>query len=170
MTEGLIDTIQAFITNPTRPELALAAILNLVKELGIQALDITEDLIMAIIDGIVAAIHLLKQVLNAEIRIPLISALLELIGAGNLSIINVMTILVAIPTTVVSKLMFGEHPFAGLDVPQLAEPKDKPAETAALVQRNLITTRKEMRTNQKAQLAERIAQFEQEIEGLEKRD
>ena len=139
MTEGLIDTIQAFITNPTRPELALAAILNLVKELGIQALDITEDLIMAIIDGIVAAIHLFKQVLNAEIRIPLISALFELIGAGNLSIINVMTILVAIPTTVVSKLMFGEHPFAGLDVPQLAEPKDKPAETAALVQRNLIT-------------------------------
>ena len=34
------------------------------------------------------------------------------------------------------------------------------------VQRNLIVTRKEMRTNQKAQLAERISQFLKEIEGL----
>ena len=36
------------------------------------------------------------------------------------------------------------------------------------VQRNLIITRKEMRTNQKAQLAQRIAQFDKEIEGLKK--
>ena len=95
--------------------------LSLIKELSIQTLDITEDLIMAVLDSIVAAIKLFQSLLNATIRIPLISELFKLIGAGELSIINVMTILVAIPTTVVSKLMFGERPFAGLDVPQISE-------------------------------------------------
>lgn len=36
------------------------------------------------------------------------------------------------------------------------------------VQRDLIVTRKEMRTNQKAQLRQRIAQYQREIEGLER--
>jgi hypothetical protein len=123
MTTGLVDTIEAVINNPTRPELALATMLSLVKELSIQTLDITEDLMMAVLDAIVAAIKLFQSLLNATIRIPLISALFKLIGAGELSIINVITILVAIPTTVVSKLMFGERPFVGLDVPQISAPQ-----------------------------------------------
>lgn len=121
MTEGLVDTIEAFIKNPTRPELALATILNLVKELGIQALDIAEDLILAVLDTVVAGIKIFQDTLNAEINIPLISALFKLIGAGKLSIINLITILVAIPTTVTSKLIFGERPFKSAAVPKLVE-------------------------------------------------
>ncbi len=132
MTEGLVNTIEAVVKNPTRPELALAIVLELVKELGIQALDITEDLTLAVLDAIVAAIKLFQNALNAEIKIPLISALFELIGAGKLSIINVMTVLVAIPTTVISKLMFGERPFNNIDVPQLAEPVAVEQDTPAL--------------------------------------
>ncbi len=135
MTEGMVNTIQAVIENPTRPELALATMLELVKELSIQALDITEDLILAILDAIVAAVKLFQDTLNAEIRIPFISSLFELIGAGKLSIINVMTILVAIPTTVVSKLMFGERPFNNVDVPKLVESDEAPA------LRNVVSSR-----------------------------
>lgn len=127
MTEGMINTIKAVIKNPSRPELAIATLLELLKTLSIEALDIAEDHIMAILDAIVAAIKLFQHTLNAEIRIPLISSLFKLIGAGELSIINVMTILVAIPTTVVSKLMFGERPFKKVDVPSLNTTDEAPA-------------------------------------------
>lgn len=53
------------------------------------------------------------------------------------------------------------------DIKALAGSSEK-LQAVESVQRNLIMTRKEMRTNQKAQLVERIAQFEQEIEGLKK--
>ncbi len=138
LTEGLIETIESFITNPSRPELALAVVLNLVKEVSIQALDIMEDLMMVLLDAVIAGINILQEILNKEVKIPLISALFKLIGAGELSIINLVTILVAIPTTVVSKLMFKERPFADLDVPAIADTNTSTiAETefsAALVQ------------------------------------
>ncbi|MFC3120478.1 LamG-like jellyroll fold domain-containing protein [Agaribacter flavus] len=121
VTDGLVDTLTTFIKNPTKPELVLATLLNLLKEITVQALDITEDLVLAILDAVVAAIELIKVSLNTEIKIPFVSALFELIGAGKLSVMNLLTILVAIPTTVVSKLLFGERPFKNVAEPNLSK-------------------------------------------------
>jgi len=121
--DGLIETIETFVANPRRPELVLVEILATFRDVGIQLLDIGENVIHGILDLVVAAIDLLQDALNAEIRIPLISDLFELLGAGKLTILNLVSVLLAIPVTVVAKLMTGRAPFqnaAPLEFPQQA--------------------------------------------------
>ena len=119
--EGLVETIEALITNPLRPELALAEILEACKEVSIQILDFAENVVLGVLDLVVAVIDLLQDVLNTEIQIPLISNLFELLGAGKLTILNLASLLVAVPATVLSKLIFGEAPFQDLAPPEISE-------------------------------------------------
>lgn len=132
--DGMFDTVKALIANPKRPELALAEILDTFRDVGIKALDFGENIVHAFLDLVVTAIRLLRDVLNLEIRIPLISDLFELLGAGKLTILNVTTVLVAIPVTVVSKLMFGEAPFQDTEpeFPKVAEITAQRADVVAL--------------------------------------
>jgi hypothetical protein len=133
--EGLIDTIEAFIANPSRPELALVEILETIRDVGVKVLDLGEELILGLLDVIVAVIRLLQALLNAEIRIPLISELFKLLGAGKLTILNLASVLLAIPTTIIHKLMFGEAPFRDVLPPDLSG-QDAAGQSIVSVQRS----------------------------------
>jgi hypothetical protein len=147
--EGLVETIEAFVANPRRPELALVEILATFRDVGIQVLDIGENVIHGFLDLVVAAIDLLQDALNAEIRIPLISDLFELLGAGKLTILNLASLLLAIPVTVVAKLMTGKAPFqnaAPLEFPQQAVIAGQRSVVAAVNERqiDIVDTRQKI--------------------------
>ncbi|MBI5931940.1 MAG: hypothetical protein HY862_21710 [Chloroflexi bacterium] len=119
--DGLFETVETLISNPRHPELALVQILVTIRDVGIQALDLAEDVVLAFLDIVIAAIDLLKDILNAEIRIPLISDLFELIGGGKLTLLNLASLLLAVPMTVVAKLFFGEKPFKDVSLPEFPQ-------------------------------------------------
>ncbi len=123
--EGLFETIEALVANPRRPELALVEILATFRDVGMQLLDIGENVIHGFLDLVVAVIDLLQDALNTEIRIPFISDLFKLLGAGKLTILNLFSLLLAIPITVIAKLMTGRAPF------QNAAPLEFPQQNAA---------------------------------------
>ncbi|MEM7799874.1 MAG: LamG domain-containing protein, partial [Chloroflexota bacterium] len=115
--EILSEVVEALITNPTQPEQILVGILDAIRTVSSELLETGEEVALTILDFIVEAINGLKNTLNAEIKIPLISALFELIGAGKLTLLNLTTILVAIPATIISKLLFNEAPFKNVSQP-----------------------------------------------------
>lgn len=127
--DGLMETIDTLIKNPTRPELLLVELLEAFKEISREVLGFAEDLILGMLDLVVAVIDLLKDFLNVEIRIPFISQLFGLIGAGKLSLLNLGALLVAVPATVVSKLLFGETPLPDFEFPEM--PKEAEVARAA---------------------------------------
>ena len=73
------------------PELALIELLDSVRDVGIKLLDAGENIILAFLDLVVTAIRLFQDALNAEIRIPFISDLFKLLGAGKLTILNLLS-------------------------------------------------------------------------------
>ncbi|MEM6436253.1 MAG: hypothetical protein AAF773_20745, partial [Cyanobacteria bacterium P01_D01_bin.115] len=115
--EGLTEAITALVTNPLKPQLALIAIIEALRDVVIQFLDLIETLLHGFLDLMGAAVQQLKDLINAPINIPFVSALFKLLGAGDLTILNVTTLLLAIPITVISKLAFGKKPFQGTATP-----------------------------------------------------
>lgn len=115
--EGLTEAITALVTNPLKPQLALIAIIEALRDVVIQFLDLIETLLHGFLDLMGEAVQQLKDLINAPINIPFISALFKLLGAGDLTILNVTTLLLAIPITVISKLAFGKKPFQGTATP-----------------------------------------------------
>ncbi|MGB7312270.1 MAG: LamG-like jellyroll fold domain-containing protein [Nodosilinea sp.] len=109
--EGLGETIATLITNPLKPQLAVVVLVETLRDVVIQMMEAVENLALGFLDAIAAAVKQLKNLLNAEIKIPFISDLFKLIGGGKLTLLNLTGLLLAIPVTVVSKLIFGETPF-----------------------------------------------------------
>ncbi|NEZ66433.1 hypothetical protein D0962_27355 [Leptolyngbyaceae cyanobacterium CCMR0082] len=120
MFDGLIGTVETIIANPNRPELALATVIDTFRDVGIGTLDLGEDIIFIFLDIVVAAIELFQDLLNAEIRIPLVSALFKMLGAGKLTILNLTSLLVSIPATVMTKLMFGKVSLGDVPEPEFS--------------------------------------------------
>jgi hypothetical protein len=112
LSEGVFDSIQTLIANPREPEAALIVIIEALRDAIIQSLDAVENVALGLLDVVGAAIDLFKGLLNAEIRIPFISDLLDFIGVGKLTVLNLATIVLAIPVTITAKLVTGEHLFA----------------------------------------------------------
>jgi len=112
LSEGVFDSIQALIANPREPEVALIIIIEALRDAIIQSLDAVENVALSLLDVVGLAIDLFQGFLNAEIRIPFISDLLDFIGVGKLTVLNLATIILAIPVTVTAKLVTGEHLFA----------------------------------------------------------
>jgi hypothetical protein len=112
LSEGVFDSIQALIANPREPEVALIIIIEALRDAIIQSLDAVENVALSLLDVVSLAIDLFQGFLNAEIRIPFISDLLDFIGIGKLTVLNLATIILAIPVTVTAKLVTGEHLFA----------------------------------------------------------
>jgi|GEM_PF-3165846 len=130
--EGLGETIAALIANPRQPQLALVAILETLRDVVIQSLDVVENVALGFLDVVGEAIELFKNLMNGEIHIPFISNLFELLGAGKLTPLNLATLLLAIPATVVSKVAFNERPFQGALPPDfLTQTEARPAATVA---------------------------------------
>ncbi|MEM0979389.1 MAG: LamG domain-containing protein [Cyanobacteria bacterium P01_H01_bin.58] len=109
--ELLDETIATIIANPLKPQLAVIVVVETLRDVVMQMMEAIENLVLGFLDAIAEAVEQLKKLLNAEIKIPFISDLFRLIGAGKLTLLNLTGLLLAIPVTVVSKLIFGETPF-----------------------------------------------------------
>jgi len=128
LSEGVFDSIQALIANPREPEAALIIIIEALRDAVMQSLEAVENMALGLLDIVSLAIDLFKDLLNKEIRIPFISDLLDLIGVGKLTVLNLATIVLAIPVTVTAKLVTGKHLFTrNTPLPfDLPNPADKP--------------------------------------------
>jgi hypothetical protein len=92
----------------------LIVIIDAFRDVIIQLLEAGEDITLGLLSVIEEAIKLFQELLNGEIKIPFISDLFELLGAGKLTILNLSTLMLAIPVTVVHKIAFNEAPFRGV--------------------------------------------------------
>ena len=118
ISEGVLDSIQALIKNPRQPEVALIVMIEAFRDAIIQSLEAIENVTLGLLDIVGAAIDLFQELLNAEIRIPFISDLLDFIGVGKLTVLNLATMVLAIPVTVTAKLVTGQNLFTnGTPVP-----------------------------------------------------
>ncbi|MGD1949540.1 MAG: hypothetical protein ACFB14_07820 [Leptolyngbyaceae cyanobacterium] len=109
--EVLDETIATIIANPLKPQLAVIVVVETLRDVVMQMMEAIENLVLGFLDAISEAIEQLKNLLNTEIKIPFISDLFRLIGAGKLTLLNLTGLLLAIPVTVVSKLIFGKATF-----------------------------------------------------------
>ncbi|MGF1459028.1 MAG: hypothetical protein ACFBSG_08375 [Leptolyngbyaceae cyanobacterium] len=109
--EGLGEIIATLIANPLKPQLALIVLFETFRDVVIQMLEAIENLILGFLDVIAEAVEQLQKLLNAEIKIPFISDLFKLIGAGKLTLLNLAGLLMAIPVTVIAKIVTGRAPF-----------------------------------------------------------
>lgn len=116
--EGLGETITTLIRNPYRPQLALVAILKMVRDVMDEFLKLIEETAIDFLNIIELLMKKIRELITTEINIPFITALFRKIGAGKLTALNFSTLLMAIPITVFSKLVFGKKPFEG--TPKLA--------------------------------------------------
>ncbi len=116
--EGLGETIATLIRNPYRPQLVLVAILKMVRDMMDEFLKLIEESAIDFLNIIEFLIKKIRELITTEINIPFITALFRKIGAGKLNALNLSTLLIAIPVTVFSKLVFRKKPFE--DTPKLA--------------------------------------------------
>ena len=140
MFDGLIGTVETLIANPRRPELALATLIDTFRDVGIGVLDLGEDIIFTFLDIIVAAIELFQDLLNTEIRIPLVSDLFKMLGAGKLTILNLTSLLASIPATVTIKLMFGKIPLQNVPEPEFPTQQAASEKQLLSAQSNIVTS------------------------------
>jgi hypothetical protein len=117
VSEGLFESIKALIENPNRPELALSELIEALHDAVILLLESAANVVLGVLDLIIGGIELIKDLLNTEISIPLIADLFDLLGAGKLTILNLSSLLLAIPVTAVAKLATGETLFTGGALP-----------------------------------------------------
>nr|WP_321399117.1 LamG-like jellyroll fold domain-containing protein [uncultured Desulfobacter sp.] len=118
--EGLTGTIETLVANPRRPQLALIDIIETLKDAVIASIDFLEDIALGLLEAVVEAIDHFKKLINGEIDIPFISDLLRLIGIGKLAPLNLATLILAIPVTVISKIAYNERPFKDGAVPDFS--------------------------------------------------
>ena len=110
--QELGEVFARLIQNPYRPQLALVTLLKMVKDLMDNLLGVVEGIALNFLDIVSRAVEEFRKVITAEINIPFVKELFEYIGGGKLSLLNVASLLLAIPATVTSKLFFeGELPF-----------------------------------------------------------
>ena len=121
LSEGVIESLAALAKNPKQPELVLITLIETFRDVIIQLLDSAEQLVLGLLDVVARVFEGIKTVLNTEIKIPFISELFKLIGAGKLTILNLSSLFLAIPVTVIGKIATGEHLFRNVEaVPQLS--------------------------------------------------
>jgi uncharacterized protein YgiM (DUF1202 family) len=112
--EGLIDVIGALVQHLDEPLYAVAVLLNKLRNLVAGLLDIGENIVLGLLDLVTYLIEQFKKMISANIRIPFLSDLLEWLGLeGSLgfSLLDAITLILAVPITVVSKAILGEAPF-----------------------------------------------------------
>jgi phage-related protein len=83
---------------------SFAAILGIVRDLVVgflQLVDAVIENILAVIPKILTAI---SDMITAEINVPIISELFSAIGAGQLSMLNLVALVAAIPATIIGKV------------------------------------------------------------------
>ncbi len=90
----------------------VSALLSLAKAIALVGFNILDFVIIMLFDLIILAIELFQLVINKNLNIPFISGLYTFITAGrDLTPLSLMSLIIAIPTTILSKIMFGGKPF-----------------------------------------------------------
>jgi uncharacterized protein YgiM (DUF1202 family) len=128
---GVIGTL---MNNPDQPLLAVAELLDIFKSMAVGLLnagevvmlgyDVDNDHIPGLLDVVASLIKKVNQFLNGEIHIPFISDICALIKASGLvdphllewmdkrfTLLDVISLILAIPITVIYKAVFNEAPF-----------------------------------------------------------
>jgi len=91
----------------------LCGMVEMVEALVEAVLFATEAVVLAIIDGIEELLGLLSKCLNTRIEIPFLSDLFYSLCQQEMTILNVGTLLLAVPITVIYKIIAGDQaPFA----------------------------------------------------------
>ena len=76
------------------------------------ALTLVKDIISALLDGVIALIEGIKTLITATIDIPYLKQVYKNITGTDCTMLNIMSLMLAIPTTIIYKIKKGEPPFA----------------------------------------------------------
>jgi hypothetical protein len=100
--------------------LLLSALVDILEGLAEMTLAIARGVVDGFFDMLESIVELFNKILNQPIRIPLVSDLFRKIsGDDELTILNLLALVVAVPVTPMAKAMFGATPFP---VPATGEP------------------------------------------------
>ncbi len=130
---GLSNAIGELLRCPDKPLRALVVLLTALRDQIINILDLGEDLLLGLITVAGYAIREVSALLNAELRIPFFSDLVDWLNkfiplGGRVtlgfSIMDAFTLVLAIPITLSAKVVIGRAPFAGQPELALAQEAD----------------------------------------------
>ncbi|KAK0634072.1 hypothetical protein B0T14DRAFT_508339 [Immersiella caudata] len=88
-------------------------------------INLFEDLTLALIRGGFGAIAAFRDVINKKIKVPIFSKLYKQISGRDLTVLDFMSLILAIPTTVIAKVAFklAKKPWKQLRAPNLSKKK-----------------------------------------------
>ena len=120
-TQSFLDYLKAVYEHPEEfLSLTIVEFLAQVENLVLVLLDILDDLIQAFLGVIEQALGGFANIFNHSLDIPIISALYKFLFHEDLTVLHVCTLLIAIPLTILYKLMHGgQAPFSGVDAKAL---------------------------------------------------
>lgn len=109
-TGGVID--QIITVYRQNPGVSLGNVLKIVGvEILLGLLGMVKNVVSGLIRVGAGIITQLRNLFNQEIRVPVISALFKLIAKGRpLTLLNAVSLLIAVPVTIVAKVVTGEKP------------------------------------------------------------
>jgi len=100
-------------------DLVIKDFLLALKELALSLLQGAKEITRVILGLLEDAVQGLQSTLNASIDIPVISYIYKLITGDDLSILDVLCLIFAVPVTILYKIIFGSAPFSSDSVNQL---------------------------------------------------
>lgn len=114
-TQSLQNFLQIQTSNPKEFfDVAMLAFLQAAEDVVVFVLDIVEDILLALLDLLGTAISTLQAALNKTINIPILSWLYKYVITGttenpgdDLTILDVLSLILAVPATILYKLLFG---------------------------------------------------------------
>jgi uncharacterized protein YgiM (DUF1202 family) len=127
--QGFDSIIGSLVRDPDKPQLAVAELLRMFQRQVIGVLDLGEDIVVGLLKLASYLVEQVTKIITADLRLPFISDLIEWIGKQfgkdvnaslGFSILDAITLIVAIPVTIISKVTLGRAPFA--DVSDFALP------------------------------------------------
>ena len=115
---GVADKFQAFFMGDL-------PILDLLKYIALSlaniGLELAKDLVKLLFGTLKAAVKAVRATLNMALEIPFFAALYKTVSGSDLSILDLVCLLIAIPTTAAYKIGVGEAPFKKLNSQQFIE-------------------------------------------------
>ena len=105
--------LHAFTDGSQTAQDLLIALLDVIKGTALIALHIVSKVIDAVLDLVAAMITGLKSLINETWDVPFVSDFYEGLTSRPMTILSILALLVAVPTTLISKALFNKEPFAG---------------------------------------------------------
>ncbi|RAQ76530.1 hypothetical protein COH20_010367 [Aspergillus flavus] len=94
----------------SKGSISASSFMDIGKNLLKLAVETIRRLVVAIIQSFEKLVHEVKDIGNKPIKVPVFSALYKLIARHELTIFDAISLLVAIPTTIFTKLIIGQTP------------------------------------------------------------